>query len=169
MKPFAVALLVLAMTAATSFAQEPPAPPQDNAQAPPAGGPGARAAQPQEPRPYDQVITKEAKSDPGIFTVHRIRERVYYEIPRSELGKEFLWVSQIAKTTLGVGWGGQALGNRVVKWERMNNRVLLKNVAYDVVADQSTPIARAVEAANNDSIIMSFNVEAVSKEGAPVI
>jgi len=169
MKPFAVALLVLAMTAATSFAQEPPAPPQDNAQAPPAGGPGARGAQPQEPRPYDQVITKEAKSDPGIFTVHRIRERVYYEIPTSELGKEFLWVSQIARTTLGVGWGGQALGNRVVKWERVNNRVLLKNVTYDVVADKSQPISKAVEAANNDTIIMSFNVEAVGKDEAPVI
>jgi len=169
MKPFAVAVLVLAMTAATSFAQEPPAPPQDNAQAPPAGGPGARGAQPQEPRPYDQVITKEAKSDPGIFTVHRIRERVYYEIPRSELGKEFLWVSQIARTTLGVGWGGQALGNRVVKWERVNNRVLLKNVTYDVVADKSQPISKAVEAANNDTIIMSFNVEAVGKDDAPVI
>jgi len=169
MKPFAVALLVLAMTAATSFAQEPPAPPQDNAQAPPAGGPGARGAQPQEPRPYDQVITKEAKSDPGIFTVHRIRERVYYEIPTSELGKEFLWVSQIARTTLGVGWGGQALGNRVVKWERLNNRVLLKNVTYDVVADKSQPISKAVEAANNDTIIMSFNVEAVGKDEAPVI
>jgi hypothetical protein len=172
MKPFAVVILVLAMTAAAipSFAQDPPpAPPQDNAQTPPAGGPAGRAAQPQEPRPYDQVITKEAKSDQGVFTVHRIRERVYYEIPKSELGKEFLWVSQIAKTTLGVGWGGQALGNRVVKWERVTNRVLLKNVTYDVVADKSQPISKAVEAANNDTIIMSFNVEAVGKDEAPVI
>ena len=32
--------------------------------------------------------------------------------PRSsELGKEFLWVTQIAKTTLGAGYGGQAAGN----------------------------------------------------------
>src|SRR5436309_15148275 len=130
MKPFAVALLVLAMTAATSFAQEPPAPPQDNAQAPPAGGPGARGAQPQEPRPYDQVITREAKSDPGVFTVHRIRERILYEIPKQELNKEFLWVTQIAKTASGAGYGGQAVGNRVVRWERVRNRVLLRSVSY---------------------------------------
>jgi uncharacterized protein DUF4953/uncharacterized protein DUF5117/uncharacterized protein DUF5118 len=171
MKRFATVIIVLAMTAAIpSRAQDPaPAPPQDNGQTPPAGGPGGRGGQVQEPRPYDQVITKDAKSDPGVFTVHRVRDRVYYEIPKSELGKEFLWVSQIAKTTLGVGWGGQALGNRVVKWERVNNRVLLKNVAYDVVADKSQPISRAVEAANNDTIIMSFNVEAVGKDEAPVI
>jgi Domain of unknown function (DUF5118) len=50
------------------------------------------------------VITKDAKSDEGVFTVHRVKEKVYYEIPKKELEKEFLWVSQIAKTTLGVGW-----------------------------------------------------------------
>ena len=47
-------------------------------------------------RPYDRVITKDAKSDPGVFTVHRVRDRVYYEIPKDMLGREFLWVSQIA-------------------------------------------------------------------------
>ena len=35
-----------------------------------------------ELRPYDRVITKDAKSDAGVFTVHRIRDRVYYEIPK---------------------------------------------------------------------------------------
>ena len=68
------------------------------------------------------------KSDPGVFTVHRLKEKIYYEIPKSELDKEFLWVSQIAKTTLGVGYGGQALGRRVVRWERNGNRVLLGGV-----------------------------------------
>jgi len=67
-----------------------------------------RDAQP-EIKPYDRVITKEAKSDEGIFTVHRVKEKVYYEIPKKELGRDFLWVTQIARTTLGVGYGGQAM------------------------------------------------------------
>jgi Met-zincin/Domain of unknown function (DUF5117)/Domain of unknown function (DUF5118) len=144
---------------------------------PPAGGQGPAAGQdrPQrpdltpEPKPYDRVITKDAKSDEGIFIVHTIKDKTYYEIPKSELGKEFLWVSQIAKTTLGAGYGGQAAGNRVVKWERKNNRVLLRNVSYDVIADPSQPIARAVQAANNDTIIMAFNVEAFGKDESCVI
>ena len=77
-----------------------------------------RGGGPPQPRPYDRVITKDATSDTGVFTVHQLNERVYYEIPPSELGKDFLWVSQIKKTTIGVGYGGQALGNRVVRWER---------------------------------------------------
>jgi len=115
------------------------------------------------------VITKEAKTDEGIFKVHTIKEKVYYEIPKSELDKEFLWVSQIAKTTLGVGYGGQAAGNRVVKWERKGNRILLRNVVYDVVADPKLPVSRAVQAANNDTIIMAFNIEALGKDEAAVI
>ncbi|MBZ5537001.1 MAG: zinc-dependent metalloprotease [Acidobacteriia bacterium] len=124
---------------------------------------------PPEPKPYEKVITKEAKSKQGIFTVHQVKERWYYEIPKTQLNKEFLWVSQIARTTLGAGYGGQALGSRVVRWERVNNRVLLRDIKYDVVADPKEPVALAVKAANNDTILMSFNVEAWGKDEAPVI
>ncbi len=171
----AVSILVLSLvisvfllaprSEANSSSQDPPAPP--------AGAPGqerpGRPDQSPEPKPYDRVITKEAKSDEGIFTIHTIKEKVYYEIPKSELMKEFLWVSQIARTTLGVGYGGQAAGNRVVKWERKGNRILLRNVAYDVVADPKLPVSRAVQAANNDTIIMAFNIEAFGKDDSAVI
>jgi hypothetical protein len=115
------------------------------------------------------VITKDAKSDDGVFTVHTIKEKIYYEIPKGELGKEFLWVSQIARTTIGAGYGGQAAGNRVVRWERKNNRILLRNVDYEVVADPRLPVSRAVQAANNDTIIMAFNIEAFGKDESCVI
>ncbi len=164
----AVLVSTLCAASAIAFAQ-PPTPPagvgqeQESAARPP-----ERRDVP-EPKPYDKVITKDAKSDEGIFTVHRLKERIYYEIPTSQLGKDFLWVQQIAKTTLGVGYGGQAAGNRVVRWERRDNRVLLRAVSYDIVADQAQPIAKAVEAANFNPIVMAFNVEAFGKDEAPVI
>jgi uncharacterized protein DUF4953/uncharacterized protein DUF5117/uncharacterized protein DUF5118 len=158
-------ILLAPRSEANNSSQDPPAPP--------AGGTGqerpGRQEQPAEPRPYERVITKDAKSDEGLFTIHTIKDKVYYEIPKSELGKEFLWVSQIARTTLGVGYGGQATGNRVVKWERKGNRILLRNVVYDVIADPKLPVARAVQAANNDTIIMAFNIEAIGKDDAAVI
>ena len=147
--------------AATAEEQDPP----------PAAGqdfPFRRDSTP-EIKSYDKVITKDAKSDEGVFTVHRIKDKVYYEIPKNQLNKEFLWVSQIARTTLGVGYGGQAAGNHVVRWERHGNRILLRSISYEVVADQKLPIARAVQAANNDTIIQSFWIEALGKDDAPVI
>ncbi|HEV2837580.1 MAG TPA: zinc-dependent metalloprotease [Pyrinomonadaceae bacterium] len=161
-----ISIFVLAPRSGASGAtQDPPTPP--------AGGTGqerpGRPEQSADPKPYDKVITKEAKTDDGVFKIHSIKDKVYYEIPRSELEKEFLWVSQIAKTTLGVGYGGQAAGNRVVKWERKGNRILLRNVSYDVVADSKLPVSRAVQAANNDTIIMAFNIEALGKDDSAVI
>ena len=120
-------------------------------------------------QPYDEVITDEAETDEGVFTVHQLDDKVFYEIPEAELGKEFLWVSQIARTTQGVGYGGQSLGNRVVTWERRGDKVLLKSVSYAVVADDDQPIHRAVAAANNDTIIKAFDIKALSEAGAPVI
>jgi hypothetical protein len=166
------ALLVFSLNIPIQLGGQETPPPQEGAPAaaqPAAGRPVPRAAGQPEIKPYDKVITKEAKSDKGVFTVHQIKNKYYYEIPRSELGKDFLWVSQIAKTTLDVGYGGQALGNRVVRWERHNDRVLLRSIRYDIVADPKEPIARAVQAANNDAILMAFNIEAFGKEDAPVI
>jgi Met-zincin/Domain of unknown function (DUF5117)/Domain of unknown function (DUF5118) len=162
---FIISVIVLAPRSHAGKAPQEP-------QTPPAGGSQERPGRPEqqpEIKPYDRVITKEAKSDEGIFTIHTIKDKVYYEIPKSELGNEFLWVSQIARTTLGVGYGGQAAGNRVVKWERKNNRILLRNVAFDVIADPKLPVARAVNAANNDTIIMAFNIEALGKDESVVI
>lgn len=135
------------------------------------GGPGGAATARPEPaiKPYDQVVTKEAKSKAGVFAVHQVKEKYYYEIPKAELGKEFLWVQTIARTTLGVGYGGQALGNRVVRWTRRGDKILLEDVNYDIVADSSQPIAKAVAAANNATILQAFNVEAEGKEGTAVI
>ena len=103
-----LSLIALCVFACALFvvAQDPPTPPTPDT--PPAaqgpGGPGAAAlaaAQNQDPRPYDRVITKDAKSKSGIFTVHQVKNNWFYEIPKGELGKEFLWVNQIARTTLG--------------------------------------------------------------------
>ena len=118
----------------------------------------------QQPQAYDKVITKDAKSKVGIFTVHEVKEKYYYEIPKTELNKGFLFTTQIARTTLGVGYGGQFVSERVVRWERHANKINLREVNYEVVADPKTPISLAVKAANNDTIVMSFPIAAFGKE-----
>jgi hypothetical protein len=154
-----------------------PTPPQDPQQdqtaTPAAGGRGGRGGQgpiqPPQPRPYAQVITAQAKTSPGIFTVHRIGESIYYEIPKAELGKDYLWLGQLTRTTDGVGYGGQPLGEHVVRWELLNNRVLFKVIDYSVIADPASRIALGVAEANNPAIAMAFNVEAFNANGDPVI
>jgi len=134
----------------------------------PAGAPGAAPAEP-APRPYAQVIRGTVTTKSGLFKTHMIGSSLYYEIPAGELGKDMLLITQIAKNNDGDGYGGEPLDNRVVKWERRGNRVLLRNVSFAVVADPSAPIAEAVRNANYDAILAVFPVAAYGPDSAAVI
>jgi hypothetical protein len=159
-------LLVFLISFFFLVAQEPPPSPADLPAAAGDNGPAGRlpSGSSTQPQAYDKVITKDAKSKTGVFTVHEVKEKYYYEIPKTELNKEFLFTTQIARTTMGVGYGGQFVSERVVHWERHANKINLREVNYEVVADPKTPISLAVKAANNDAIIMSFPIAAFGKE-----
>src|SRR5258708_5471995 len=68
--------------------------------------------------PYDKVITSEAKTRTGLFIVHQIKNKVYFEIPRTELDKDFLWVSRVAKITSLGAHGAEPINTRVVRWKQ---------------------------------------------------
>jgi hypothetical protein len=132
-------------------------------------GQGQGLAEP-SPKPYGRVVTADAKTRNGLFKVHRINNRLLFEIPRKELDRDQLLVTEIAKTTLGVGYGGQALGNRVLRWEKRDNRVLLRSKSYEVISsDTTSPVVGAVQAANVDAILAVFNVEAYGPDSSIVI
>jgi hypothetical protein len=124
---------------------------------------------PGQPKKYDDVITKDATTSPGVFAVHRLDDKVYFELPADAFeNKLMLWQAEVAKGPAGVSWGGKSLGHRVVRWERRGNKVLLWQVSFDKRADGKA-IQKAVDSANMDSIIFSFNVEAEGKDRSTVI
>ncbi|MGD1072655.1 MAG: zinc-dependent metalloprotease [Bryobacteraceae bacterium] len=163
-------ILLAACFAGALCAQD--APPPDNSStpaAPAAGAPAAARTPSPEPQPYEKVVTKEAVTSTGIFIVHQIKDRYYYEIPKAELNREFLLNVRISKTTVGVGYGGDELSSRVVRWELHGNKVNLRDVEYSVTADPNAPVSLAVKAANNNTVLMTFPVAAFSKDGDPVV
>jgi len=134
------------------------------------GGGGYRG-----PQPFDQVITSAATKEAGIFTVYSQKDRatdaehLYFAIPADQLGKDFLWTSLIARTPFGDGYGGDQVGNHVVRWERHDDTILLRMVDYRMVADPALPIASAVAAADNSAIVMAFPIEALGASQEAVI
>jgi hypothetical protein len=137
----------------------------------PAAGRGqGRGGQQAGPRNYTQVITSDVQTDEGIFKVHRTRtDQIYFEIPKAQLGKEFVWNVAIKKTTLGAGFGGQQVTNRVVTWVPKGDRILLLNMDYSVYADPSLPVAMAVADSNYPGIIRTLPVLAYSPTQDPVV
>ncbi len=161
----AVAFVALAAFAVPSLRAQRPGGPPPSPQAPGAGerpGNGARGQQPQGPKPYIEVVTDKAVSDTGVFIVHRIGDQLLFEIPRAQLGRQFLLLADLAGAQDGTGYAGVVSVSHVVRWERLGDRVLLRSVGYDVVADSSTPVSRAVRLNNVEPIIMSFDVAAWS-------
>jgi hypothetical protein len=118
---------------------------------------------------YDEVITTNAVTRSGLFKVHRIDEDLFYEIPEEALGVDLLWVVQISETTAGSSYAGMPVVDRVVRWEKHGDTILLRDVHYDIRAETRDPIAQAVKASNLAPIIRTFEVKAYGKDKAPVI
>ncbi|MBC8043718.1 MAG: zinc-dependent metalloprotease [Rhizobacter sp.] len=120
-----------------------------------------------KPRPYFEVL-KGAKTSDGVFKVHRVDEKVFYEIPRGELEKQFLMVTQVAKTQAGYGYGGTELGNRIVRWQQRGLKIFLRNIDYSLRSTDSAAI-QAVGNSNVDAILAAFDIKTFGKDSTIVI
>jgi len=165
--PLAVPAAARAVTAALALAM--PAPQQRAGRGRGRGNGDADEQESTGPRPYDEVVTSEATTRTGMFTTHRIGDRLLFEIPEDMLGKDQLLVVEIAETALGIGYGGQAISNGVYRWEKQGDRVLLRAVSYSAVAEDATPEAEAVDNANVAPIVAVWGVEAYGENGSMVI
>jgi len=170
-RPQFLTLLVAATLAAGALAQSPR--PQGPPGARRVGGPGGAQgpnAKPNEPKKYEDVITKEAKSQTGMFKVDRIDDRVYWEIPTTLLGRELLWQTEAAQMPHAVSYPGAGIGIRVIRFTRRNNTIFLRGCNFDLRSfgpDKGTKTG--VAESTIEPILMAFNVEAESPDKAAVI
>ena len=134
-------------------------------------GLGGAAGEP-NPRPYATVITSRARSKAGVFGVHQVGSRLFFEIPAAEIGKDFVVTQVLAATPNGIpGLGTWFPGtDRVIRFERRDNRIIVRNVNFDNVASDtllSTP--RAMGMIQFFPIMAAFNVETYGRDSAAVI
>ena len=105
---------------------------------------------------YSSLITKDAVSDKGLFDVHKIKDKYYFEINDSLIGREMLMVTRIAKTAAGIGFGGGKQNTQVLRWQKKDSKILLRVVSHNVVANDSLPVSEAVVNSNFEPILHSF-------------
>ncbi|MGW1454969.1 zinc-dependent metalloprotease [Salegentibacter agarivorans] len=114
--------------------------------------------------PYTKVITKDAKSDEGLFTVHRVDDKYFYEIPDSLFNREMLTVTRIAKTATGIGFGGGKQNTQVHRWQKKDGHVLLRVVSHEIYAADSLPVHEAVVNSNFEPVLQRFPIKTVGKD-----
>ncbi|WP_035899332.1 zinc-dependent metalloprotease [Leeuwenhoekiella sp. MAR_2009_132] len=120
-------------------------------------------------KPYDKVITKDAISDAGLFTVHKVDDDYFYEIADSLFNREMLMVSRIAKTASGIGFGGGKANTEVLRWEKKDKKVLVRVVSHQIFAADSLPIHEAVTNSNFEPVLFSFDIKAISKDSTKTV
>ena len=120
-------------------------------------------------KPYDKVVTKAARSTAGLFKTHRLGDTLLFEIPRWELGRDMLLVGRFARASGGSSFGGDDFTQRVLRWERQGNRVLLRSITFEITADSTLPVYHAVQQASYPPIIAVFKVEAYGPDSSAVV
>lgn len=120
-------------------------------------------------KPYNSVVTSKAITRSGLFRTHRVGDALYFEIPRRELSRDLLMVGRFARTSGTDTYSGDEFSQRVLRWERQGNRVLLRSVSYEITADSTLPIYKAVVQASYPPIIAIFPVETYGPDSAAVI
>lgn len=167
MKKQLLAIALLAATAVTAQRDSSMSAPRGGGFPGAAGGGGSTA----RPRPYKDVITSKAISQYGLFTVHKVDEKYYFEIADSILGREVLAVTRFVKVPGGGGkYGGEEVNEQSLKFEKgPTHNVFLRVVTLISTADSTMHIATAVKNSYLDPIAAAFPIAAYGKDSASVV
>ncbi|MFT5916242.1 MAG: hypothetical protein ACI81T_002746 [Bacteroidia bacterium] len=124
------------------------------------------------PKAYKDFITKETKSDEGLFTTHQQKTKYFFEVPDSLLEREILVVSRIASTVQGLNFGGAGMKSRpqqVVRWEKHDEQLWLRSVSHNNVASEELPIYKSIKSNNFEPIIAVMKIAAIGKDSSSSI
>jgi hypothetical protein len=146
---------------------------QPRAQHPVDSLPAAPAAKVSGIKPYTTVITKNARTNSGLFIVHRVEDKFYFEIPDSVFNRDLLIISRLAKAGADMrsgnsmsGYAGDILNESVVRFEKgPNNKVFIREISYNErVKDTASEMFKTVMSSNIQPINLAFDIRAARKD-----
>ena len=151
---FWICLILISVYCLPVFAQETTQPAK----------PATQAATTEKKKEFEDFakVTEDSQSYEGFFKLYQKKEKVYCEIPPSQLDKPFLCLISLSRG-LGRGYliSGMTLDDWLLVWRRVGDRVHLvrKNVRFR--AKEGTPTAQAVENSYSDSVLFSLKIESI--------
>ena len=131
------------------------------------------------PKPYKEVITSKAISKPGLFTVHHVEDKWYFEIPDSLMGREFMAITRLCPQT--PGRQRQSMEARrwpmkqTMRWEKgPDNKLFLRSASPpDPQRSQGQHPAhlfdRAVLNSYLDPIAAAFDIKAFGPDSSSTV
>lgn len=152
-------LLLLALIAFTTaiYAQD-PAPEKEKTE--------EKEKEEEKKSPYEELL-QDAEMQEGLFHVIAKDGKTYFELPMDLLEKEILVVSRISGFVKGLNFGGAGTKSRpqqVVRWQKHGEKLLLRSVSYNSVANPDNPVYESVKNNNFEPIVATFDIKTMGKD-----
>ena len=123
---------------------------------------------------YNDFI-KDAVTKDGLFKIHTIKDKIYFEIPNEVLGKDLLIVNKISSVPAQINNAGINKGmnyeNKLIRFykDEKNNKVWAKTFDPKISVNKKDNIALSVRDNYGESIIEGFEIKTYGKDSAVVV
>jgi len=121
------------------------------------------------PKAYKDVITGKAKTDDGLFKVHKVEEKFFFEIPDTLLGRDILVVARLSKAPAGnSSYAGDAINQKTIRFEKgPKDKIFMRLLSYlETGRDSTEGMYKNVLNSNLLAIAAAFDVKAYSNDSA---
>lgn len=125
-------------------------------------------------KPYEEVL-KGAITQSGLFKLHKVKEKIYFEIPNELLGKDLLLVNKISSVPAQVNNAGINRGmnyeNKIIRFykDEKNKKIWAKTFDPQISVKEGDNIAKSVKDNYVESIIEGFDIKTFGKDSTAVI
>ncbi|MEJ2882479.1 zinc-dependent metalloprotease [Pedobacter sp. GR22-6] len=127
-------------------------------------------------KPYKEIITEKARTSKGMFKVHQIGQRYFFEIPDTLLKRDILVVNRISKSATGprpqmTGYAGDEIAQNVINFEKgPEDRIFLKLISFNERSNDTTEngLYKSVLNSNLQPIVAVFPIKAYGGDSAKV-
>ena len=119
------------------------------------------------PKEFAKFIDSTAFSQNGLLGIHFMKDKWYFEISDSLLGREIMTVSRYSQTAAGGSiYGGELVNKQVIQFEKgPKDNIFMKSISFIIMSPDSTkPIAQAVKNSSADPIIGAFDIKAIKND-----
>lgn len=120
---------------------------------------------------YDKLFKESHQVAQGMITLHKIKGKLYFEVPLNMMGREMLIASTVTQTSdNGNGIVGAKPDPIHITLSFNGEGVQLRRLATDVITDNpASNIAKAIERSNIGSIFKSFKLECYNNDSTAVV
>ncbi|MES2805153.1 MAG: zinc-dependent metalloprotease [Bacteroidota bacterium] len=130
------------------------------------------STQPKGIQPYSKVINESAKSKLGLFTISKVDNKFFFQIPDSLFNRYMLVVTRYLSTPEGMGrFGGEKANEQTIYFEKgANNTVFLRSLQYKQdVRNADSMLAKALAGSNENPIVAAFPIKAINPDTKNIV